>query len=147
MILALLVMPDSPRLSVSVAAEGFPKSSLEIVAGAERHRFRVEMAVTPEQHAQGLMWRRKLAADAGMLFDYGQVQLTMMWMKNTYIPLDMLFIAGDGTIVNIARNTEPLSLKAIPSAGPVRGVLEVPAGTVERLGIKAGDRVRHPIFR
>ena len=92
------------------------------------------------------MFRENLAADAGMLFDFGSSEKVAMWMKNTLIPLDMLFIKPGGIIANIASGTTPLSLAPVPSNGPVRGVLELKAGTAARLGIRPGDRVLHPIF-
>lgn len=126
---------------------GFERSTLVIVSGDERHPFTVEMAVTSEQRAQGLMFRRELAADAGMLFDFGKrPSRAAMWMKNTLIPLDMLFIAPDGRIESIAERTVPHSLESISSRGPVRAVLELNGGTVSRLGIEPGDRVEHPLF-
>jgi hypothetical protein len=127
----------SPRLETGV---------LEIVSGGTAHRFNVEIADQPAERQKGLMYRHELAADAGMLFDFGEPQQIAMWMKNTYIPLDMLFIAADGSIRNIAENTVPFSLDTIPSRGAVRFVLEVPAGTAARLGLKAGDRVRHSLI-
>ena len=93
------------------------------------------------------MHRTQLAADAGMLFDFKSDQITAMWMRNTRIPLDMLFIANDGKIINIAERTVPLSEQIIPSDGPVRAVLELNGGTVARLAIRPGDRVIHPIFK
>lgn len=110
------------------------------------HRFTVEVVATPEARTQGLMFRRSLAADAGMLFDFGQTAPVAMWMKNTLIPLDMLFVASDGRIVNIAQRTVPHSLTLIPSAKPVRFVLEVTGGTAARLGLKPGDKLLHPLF-
>ncbi len=92
------------------------------------------------------MFRKNLAADAGMLFDFGSPEKVVMWMKNTLIPLDMLFIKPGGIIANIASGTAPLSLSPVPSNGPVRGVLELKAGTAARLGIRPGDQVLHPIF-
>lgn len=127
-------------------AQPFRKSELTIATDKGRFRFDVEMAVTPRQHAQGLMFRRTLAPDAGMLFDYGRSEPVSMWMKNTYIPLDMLFIGADGRVVSIAERTVPQSTTIISSKGRARAVLEVNGGTVERLGIKPGDRVDHPIF-
>ncbi len=109
--------------------------------------FDVEVAVTPQQHAQGLQGRRTLAADAGMLFDFGPSSSVAMWMKDTYIPLDMLFIGNDRRITAIAANTKPLSLDEISPSGPVRAVLEVNAGTAVSFGIRVGDRVDHPIFQ
>ena len=120
----------------------FEWSELTIVtAQGNRHRFRVEIVTTPGDRAQGLQGRKRLEPDAGMLFVYAAPEGVVMWMKNTFIPLDMIFIGADGRIVNIARDTEPQSLAFIESAGPVKGVLEVRAGTAARLGIRKGDRV------
>jgi uncharacterized membrane protein (UPF0127 family) len=105
------------------------------------------MAETDEQRSRGLMFRRSLPAGHGMLFDFKSDQVISMWMRNTYISLDMIFIRNDGTIVRIAENTEPLSERIISSGGPVRAVLEVIAGTSRRLGLGPGDRVAHPMFR
>lgn len=116
-------------------------------SAAGRHRFQVELATTPEQRAWGLMFREALAPDAGMLFVYAGERPVGMWMKNTLIPLDMLFIDGAGRIVNIVERAVPGSLKIIPSAGPVKGVLELNGGTAARLGIMPGDRVVHPMFQ
>jgi hypothetical protein len=120
--------------------------SLEIVTKTGVHPFMVEMALTPEEQAKGLMFRRSLPEGQGMLFDFKEERELTFWMKNTYVPLDMIFIRGDGTILRIARNTTPLSEKMIPSGGPARAVLEVVAGTARKLGIAPGDRVAHPIF-
>jgi uncharacterized membrane protein (UPF0127 family) len=119
---------------------------LEIVSKNGTHVFGVEMALTPEEQARGLMFRRELPEKQGMLFDFKREQPTSFWMKNTYIPLDMIFIRADGRILNIAENTVPLSEALVSSTGPVRAVLEVIAGTTKKLGIAAGDRVVHPIF-
>ncbi len=107
---------------------------------------RVEVVATPEARAQGLMHRRHLAADAGMLFDFGRPKRVSMWMKDTFIPLDMLFIDATGVIAAIAENTEPHSLASIRAPRPVLAVLEVNAGTTRKLGIATGDRVEHRIF-
>jgi len=123
---------------------GLERDELAIESASGTHRFIVELPRTPDQMARGLMHRRQLAADAGMLFLYPADRAITMWMKNTLIPLDMLFIAGDGRIVNIVERTVPLSLQVIESAGPARGVLEVNGGTARRLGIEPGDRVRYP---
>ena len=130
------------------AAEPFERDVADILAAdGRRHRFRVEIVSTPQDRAQGLQGRKKLDPDAGMLFDFGVPLPVYMWMKNTYIALDMIFIAPDGRIVNIARGTTPESLAIIESAGPVRAGLEVPAGTTARLGIRPGDKVENRIFR
>jgi uncharacterized membrane protein (UPF0127 family) len=117
-----------------------------VTAAGERHRFTVEMAVTADQRARGLMFRREMAAGAGMLFDYLAEQPVSFWMKNTFIPLDMLFIRANGIVASIAERTVPQSLTPVPSGVAVRAVLEVNAGTASRLGIEPGDRVLHPIF-
>ena len=107
----------------------------------------VEVARDDATRAQGLMYRRSLSPDRGMLFDFKRVEPVSMWMQNTYVSLDMLFIRPDGTIARVAQNTEPLSTRTIPSGEPVLAVLEVVAGTAARLGIRAGDRVEHPLFK
>ena len=146
-LLALWVLPLSVIPPAVTAGETFRWESLTIITGAGEHAFRVEIAETPSQRAQGLQHRQGLDPAHGMLFDFKTVQPAVMWMKNTYVPLDMLFIAADGRILNIARHTQPRSLASIASAGPVRGVLEIRAGMADSLGIKPGDKVRHPIFK
>lgn len=120
--------------------------SLTIETAKGPQQFSVEVMRTDEERARGLMNRPYLPADRGMLFDFKQPQIASMWMKNTLIPLDMLFIRKDGTISNIAENTEPHSLRSISSTEPVTGVLELNGGTASRLGIAPGDKVRHPMF-
>jgi uncharacterized membrane protein (UPF0127 family) len=110
------------------------------------HKFSVEMADTPEAITQGLMFRESLAPDAGMLFDFGEVRPASMWMKNTLIPLDMLFIDADGQVIAIARNAVPGSLRSLGPGVPVRAVLEIGGGRAKALGIMPGDTVQHPIF-
>ena len=124
----------------------FAESGLWIESGGARHFFRVELAETPAQQARGLMFRDRLAADAGMLFVYDTPRHVSMWMKNTLVPLDMLFLAADGAIVRIARWATPLSRETIPSGAPVTAVLELAGGAADRLGLAPGDRVRHPVF-
>jgi hypothetical protein len=125
-----------------------PLEPLTIVTKAgQQHAFQVEVARNEADRAQGLMYRRSMAPDRGMLFDFARVEPVSMWMQNTYISLDMLFIRPDGTIARIAENTEPLSTRTITSGEPVVGVLELVAGSAKRLGLQAGDRVQHPMFR
>ncbi len=120
--------------------------SLEIVSKSGVHVFSVEIADTQAEREKGLMFVKHLPDGQGMLFDFDSDQDIAMWMKNTYIPLDMIFIRGDGRISRIAENTTPLSTAIISSEGPVRAVLEVAGGTAARLGIGPGDRVAFPIF-
>ena len=121
--------------------------TLEIASKNGVHAFSVEMAVTEPERAKGLMFRKELLEGRGMLFDFQREQEVGFWMQNTYIPLDMIFIRGDGRILRIAENTEPLSTRIIPSNGPVRAVLEVIGGTARKFGIAPGDRVASPIFK
>ena len=133
-------------LSGAWAQDAMSRSPLVLVSGGERHDFTVEVAKTDAQHRTGLMYRTRLASDAGMLFDYGTPRKITMWMKNTLISLDMIFISGDGRIVSIAENTVPFSLAVIASGDLAQAVLEVNAGTAARLGLEAGDWVEHDVF-
>ena len=132
--------------AASSRLDGAELQTLEIASKNGVHTFAVELALTPDEQSRGLMYRRSLPEGQGMLFDFKRDQETSFWMKNTYIPLDMIFIRGDGRIHRIAENTEPLSERMVPSNGPIRAVLEVIAGTTRKLGIAPGDRVAHPIF-
>jgi uncharacterized membrane protein (UPF0127 family) len=140
--LAVFRAPLAPW--AQLAASG--KSELTIETSAGKQHFAIEEAKTSQQMMQGLMYRRSMAADAGMLFEYDHPQPVAFWMKNTLIPLDMLFIAADGTVLEIHERAVPLSLDPIGTDRPVLGVLELNGGTVSRLGIERGDRVDHPLF-
>jgi uncharacterized membrane protein (UPF0127 family) len=122
----------------------FERDEVLIETASGSHEFSVELAVSPDQRAQGLMFRQELGAAEGMLFLYPSDRIATMWMKNTMIPLDMLFIAADGRVVRIAERTVPQSTETISSEEPVRAVLELNGGTVARLGIEAGAVVRLP---
>lgn len=142
LLVAGLVLPAAP-----VLARGDMTRLTIVTRAGVRHPFQLEIANTPESRSRGLMFRRELAPDRGMLFEFGARETEIsMWMKNTYIPLDMIFIRANGVIGHIAENTTPLSEATISSNGPVKGVLEVIGGTAKRLGIAAGDRVEHPFF-
>ncbi|WP_438646661.1 DUF192 domain-containing protein [Salinarimonas soli] len=145
--LALGLLALGPALAGAGQAHAQAFEPLTIVSGDKRHPFQVEVARNDAERAQGLMFRRTMAADRGMLFDFQKVQPISMWMRNTYISLDMLFIRPDGTVARIAENAEPLSERTIPSGEPVLAVLEVNAGTAKRLGLKPGDRVEHAMFQ
>lgn len=108
--------------------------------------FQVEVARTEAERERGLMFRRFMPADRGMLFDFKGEQTVMMWMKNTYIPLDMVFISRAGLVTNIAENAEPLSERIIPSGGPAFAVVELNGGISKKIGLKVGDKVEHPMF-
>jgi uncharacterized membrane protein (UPF0127 family) len=122
------------------------RATIEIVSGTGVHAFNVELATNDAERSRGLMFVKSLPEGQGMLFDFKRDQPVSFWMHNTYIPLDMIFIAGNGRIMHIAENAKPLSDDLIPSQYPVRAVLEVIGGTAEKLGIKAGDRVTGSIF-
>ena len=123
------------------SAAGLEQIPLTVQSRGGTHRFTVEVARTPEQQAQGLMHRQSLAPDRGMLFPYAPPQPVAFWMKNTLIPLDMIFIASDGRIVGIAANTTPLSTTPVSVGRPSRYVLEVAGGYAARAGIATGDRI------
>ena len=120
---------------------------LEIVTKSGVRNFSVELAVTDAELDRGLMFRRELPEGRGMLFDFKHDQPLAMWMKDTYIPLDMIFIRSDGSIVRIAENTTPHSTRTLTSGKPARAVLEVIGGSARKLGIEPGNKVLHPIFR
>ncbi len=126
--------------------EVFKKAALTIETRTGKHGFTVEIARTGRQQSQGLMFRRRMAADAGMIFVYPGARSISMWMRNTFIPLDMLFIGADGRIMRIAERTVPQSLETVSSGGPALAVLEVNAGTAARLKIRIGDSVSSAAF-
>jgi uncharacterized protein len=121
--------------------KSFPTGQMSIERARGRDTFRIWIADTPERHEQGLMWLRELPADYGMVFVQAEPRPMTMWMKNTYVPLDMLFFGPDGRIVSISRNTRPLSTVIIDSGGPVSGAVEILAGEAQRRGIEVGDRI------
>jgi uncharacterized membrane protein (UPF0127 family) len=134
----------SAATKLEQSPQGLEQVPLTIRSGAKTHRFTVEVAATPEQQQRGLMFRESLAPDRGMIFPYPTPRDTGFWMKNTLIPLDMIFIRADGTIARIAENTVPLSLEVVPSLEPVTAVLEIAGGRAAQLGLKPGDRVDWP---
>ena len=139
--LGCMLAAGSPTVDAKMRRE-----TLALVTGAAEHIIQVEITSTPEEKAMGLMFRTSLADDAGMLFPYTPPQEATMWMRNTYISLDMIFIRADGIIHRIEANTEPFSERVIASRGSVAAVLELKAGSAARLGLKPGDRVRHSLF-
>jgi uncharacterized membrane protein (UPF0127 family) len=134
-------------LLVAGPARPAGQKTLEIVSASGVHVFTIEIADTEPAREKGLMFRKNLPDGHGMLFDFKREQDVSFWMKNTYIPLDMFFIQGNGRILRIAENAKPLSTALLPSQGPVLAVLEVSGGIAHRLGIRPGDRVAFPIFK
>ena len=122
------------------------RATIEIVSSTGVHAFDVQLATNDAERERGLMFVKSLPEGKGMLFDFKRDQPVAFWMHNTYIPLDMIFIAGNGRVMHIAENAKPMSDDLIPSQYPVRAVLEVIGGTAEKLGIKTGDRVTGSIF-
>ena len=133
-----------PATGPRVAPSGLDLVPLTIESGGRTHEFTVEVARTPDQQAVGLMHRERLAADAGMIFPFPAPRPASFWMRNTLIPLDMIFIRQDGTIARIAANTVPLSEESVTSGEPVIAVLELRGGRAAELGIREGDRVNWP---
>jgi hypothetical protein len=135
-------VPDPAPAPARIAPSGLALVSLEIVSGSRTHAFTVEVAQTPEQQARGLMFRETLGPDEGMIFPFRPPRPASFWMRNTLIPLDMLFVRQDGTIARIAANTVPHSEESVTSSGePVAAVLELRGGRAAELGISEGDRV------
>ena len=147
LVLASLSFTDRAHSQSRRSLQQFSTAQLAIETAEGMRQFTVEVAKTPGQHAQGLMFRRRLAADAGMLFVYPRAGIIVMWMQNTYIPLDMLFIDASLRIAHIVQRTIPLSTETINSLVPALSVLELNAGTVSKLGIKPGDIVLSSAFR
>jgi len=150
-LLALFALAPAVALAQSDEPTGpqpeLPKQQLVIVTkDGQRHVFNVEVATTPAQQETGEMFRKSVPPDGGMLFDWDTPRQSEMWMKNTLVPLDMVFIAADGTIDSIAENTVPRSLRVIASHGQVLATLELAGGTTARLGITVGDKVLAPMF-
>jgi len=143
---SVLAVEMALQRPVVAQSSPFPVSRLTIETARGRFEFTVEVADTGARRTQGLQDRRTLAPNAGMLFDFQTPQMVSMWMKDTYLPLDMIFVAANGVILNIAEKTVPHSLIPIVSTGRALAVLEVNAGTARRLGIRPGDRVFHSIF-
>ena len=133
------VWTDLPR------ADGF--DALRIVTASGTHPFQVEIASDERSRETGLMNRRYMAPNHGMLFEFDADDPQAFWMKNTYIPLDMIFISRTGIVTHIVANAEPLSETMIPSGGPCAAVLELNGGTAASIGLKVGDRILHAFFK
>jgi len=140
--LAALALTAAPAL-----AKGLKVERLDVVTAKGAYHFKVEVADTFATRERGLMFRTRLAPDRGMLFDFKIAQPVSFWMRNTLIPLDIVFIAPDGRVVSIAANAVPHDETPLPSAGPALGVLELRGGRAAEIGLSPGDRVRHRIFR
>lgn len=137
---------QSAKEAASRPEPGPGEERLELITASGVHALDVEIAKTPEKQALGLMFRTHLADDKGMLFPHSEPRELSMWMRNTYIPLDMVFIRADGTVHRIEAKAEPFSERIISSEGPVAAVLEIAGGAAQRMGLRPGDKVVHPTF-
>lgn len=153
-VLALLLLAGTLAAIPAAAADPahepldhFPSSELTLDAGGRSYPFKVWMATTDAHREQGLMYVTKLPTDRGMLFVFEYPQVLNFWMKNTKIPLDLLFIAANGKVIRIAENAEPESLASISSMGAALAVLELAGGTARKLGLQPGVRVQHAAFK
>ncbi len=142
----LLICSVVALLAITVAHAEPSDDVVRIVTSTGEHDIKVEVADTPKTRARGLMHRKSMPADRGMLFDFKVEGPVSMWMKNTYIPLDMVFIGRDGRVVGVAADAEPLSERIISSPAPAYAVLELNAGAARRISLAPGDQVRHRMF-
>ena len=142
-LIALLILPLAGCLEEKV--DDIYRLSIETASG-KKHEFNIELAQTPQEQMRGLMHRTEMAEDAGMLFIFETEREARFWMKNTLIPLDMIFIRADGTIHRIHENAIPHDLTGVPSEGPVKAILELNGGVSTKLGLDKGDKVRHSVF-
>ena len=145
-LVCLLSMVFAMLVAVPPLDAKMRRDILTLVTESGEHRIEIEVAETLQEKAVGLMFRRSVPPGTGMLFPYPSPQEVTMWMRNTYVPLDMIFIRADGVIHRIEERTEPFSERTIASQGPVTAVLEIAGGEASRLGLKPGDRVIHPHF-
>ncbi|HEY4124275.1 MAG TPA: DUF192 domain-containing protein [Rhizomicrobium sp.] len=143
---SLLLFAGAAYADSNTAQPMLPVETISIDTAKGPVRLKVELATTWPQQEAGLMFRRHMAAGAGMLFDFHQPTQMAFWMKNTYLPLDMLFIRADGTVSSIAAKAKPLSTQSIPSTEPVQAVLEINAGQAAALGLREGAKVHSTIF-
>lgn len=146
MLAGLILALFSPGVMHAAAAKS-ALEPLEILTATGVHKFQVEVARTPKERERGLMERRSMPRDQGMMFDFHMEQPVSMWMKNTYIPLDMIFVSQQGRVTGVAENTVPMSETIIPSGPPAYAVIEFNAGVAHDIGLKAGDEVRHSAFK
>ncbi len=143
---ALAQLPRQDPANCKGQAELTPLQPLSVITSKGTFRFMVELADSPREREYGLMCRKALAADRGMLFHFQKPAYQAFWMRNTLIPLDIIYIGADGRVVSIVRNARPLDETPLPSAGPAQYVLELTAGRVAQIGLLPGDRVQHRVI-
>ena len=130
----------------AIAQSHEPIDRLLIITATGKHAFALEIAKTNEERAKGLMYRKSMPQDHGMLFIFHDERPISMWMKNTLIPLDMIFLSGEGIVTSIVQDTTPLSEEIITSDRPAQAVIEVNAGVTKKIALAPGDKIRHPLF-
>jgi uncharacterized membrane protein (UPF0127 family) len=135
-----------PPAHVAIAQSHEPTDRLLVITATGKHSFTLEIAKTNEERAKGLMFRKSMPNDHGMLFIFHDERPISMWMKNTVIPLDMIFVSQEGVVTSIIADTTPLSEEIITSERPAQAVIEVNAGVAQKIGLAAGDQIRHPLF-
>lgn len=144
---AILALVPAVLLGIAASASAdAPLQRLEIDTASGAHVFKVELMSTDAEREHGLMFRKSLARDRGMLFDFHRQQPVVFWMKDTLVPLDMIFVAQDGHVVSVKHDAKPMDETLIQSGAPTLGVIEVNAGVADAIGLKVGDTVKHPIF-
>jgi uncharacterized membrane protein (UPF0127 family) len=143
--LAALIVPIV--LTPALARHELPTETITIDTSKGARTFHVEIAADEDSQARGLMYRREMAPDAGMIFEFPRAQFVTFWMKDTYLPLDMVFVRADGTVDSIAADAAPMSEAKIPSHEPVKAVIEINAGLAKLLDIEPGDRVHAVMFQ
>ena len=153
LLITLSILAALPFAGGALAQEGpapldfGPRESLTIQSVDKTHEFSVEVADTREEQTRGLMFRNVIAPSEGMLFEFGGDEIRSIWMKNTSVFLDVLFVRPDGRILKIEHSAQPYSLRSITSEAPVAAVLEIAGGQANERGIKPGDRVQHDFFK
>lgn len=144
--LAALALTACATASEAGVPQQLPLTPLAIQTATGTHAFQVQVAASNAEKETGLMFRASMPADEGMIFDYGAAQTVYIWMKNTLIPLDLIYIRSDGTVSSVYEGAQPGDLTPRGSKEPVVAVLELNAGAADRIGLAPGDRVLHAIF-
>ena len=140
--LLLIFVPEN----FAIAQSHDPSDHMLVTTATGKHTFTLEIAKTNEERAKGLMFRKSMPQDHGMLFIFHDARPISMWMKNTLISLDMIFVSGEGMVTSIIQHTTPLSEEIITSDQPAQAVIEVNAGVAQKIGLAPGDKIHHPLF-
>jgi len=141
-----LAHPASTQVTQIPAIDFGPLESLTIVSNDTSHVFSIEVADTQPELSRGMMYREDIPVNEGMLFEFGEEKVTSIWMKNTSVSLDVIFVRADGSILKIEHSAKPFSLRSMTSEAPVTAVLEIAGGQANVLGIRPGDILQHSYF-